>query len=392
VRLTSLIRKTTLENLRDWKVLILTLTFAPFFTVLMHFYFESASESPYRLALVNGDEGLVTDAGSPLNRGRDLIAAIGLAARSDAGQVLQVFEEADSATALARLSAGSVDRVVVVPGQFTSTLEAYSQGSEPPAAIVTTYGDPANPRYLMAAAWSDAITYTYAAEVAEVGGPVEVSMQTIGAEESLSEFDLYVPGLLALAVIMLMFTAAASIIKEKDKGTLVRLRISNMTTFEWLLSITAVQVVLGACAVALTLITALAIGYEMTASFTALILVSALSSVAVVGISVLVAAWLKTIFDLMTIGSFPFFILMFFSGGMFPLPDIPLFEIAGRSVNVNDILPTTHSISAFDSILNHSAGLNDVAYELVAISLLSVIFFSLGTLWFTKRHMSSSAV
>ncbi len=392
MRLTSLIRKTTLENLRDWKVLILTLTFAPFFTVLMHFYFESASESPYRLALVNGDEGLVTDAGSPLNRGRDLIAAIGLAARSDAGQVLQVFEEADSATALARLSAGSVDRVVVVPGQFTSTLEAYSQGSEPPAAIVTTYGDPANPRYLMAAAWSDAITYTYAAEVAEVGGPVEVSMQTIGAEESLSEFDLYVPGLLALAVIMLMFTAAASIIKEKDKGTLVRLRISNMTTFEWLLSITAVQVVLGACAVALTLITALAIGYEMTASFTALILVSALSSVAVVGISVLVAAWLKTIFDLMTIGSFPFFILMFFSGGMFPLPDIPLFEIAGRSVNVNDILPTTHSISAFDSILNHSAGLNDVAYELVAISLLSVIFFSLGTLWFTKRHMSSSAV
>ena len=76
---------------------------------------------------------------------------------------------------------------------------------------------------------------------------------------------------------------------------------------------------------------------------------------------------------------------------MFPLPDIRLFEIAGRSVNVNDILPTTHSISAFEKILNRGAGLSDVTYELTAISLLCVVFFSLGTFWFTKRHMSADA-
>ena len=46
MRLSSLIRKATLENMRDWKVLVMTISFAPFFTVLMHFYFESASESP----------------------------------------------------------------------------------------------------------------------------------------------------------------------------------------------------------------------------------------------------------------------------------------------------------------------------------------------------------
>ncbi len=93
----------------------------------------------------------------------------------------------------------------------------------------------------------------------------------------------------------------------------------------------------------------------------------------------------------MTIGCFPFFILMFFSGGMFPLPDVRILEIAGRSVNVNDVLPTTHSISAFDKILNHGAGLGGVAFELAAIALLSVVFFALGTLWFTKRHMSAKA-
>jgi ABC-2 type transport system permease protein len=392
VRLTSLVRKTTLENLRDWKILVMTLTFAPFFTVLMHFYFDSASVSPYRLAVVNGDKGLVPEVGTPLNRGDELVSALELAEQSEGGHVLRVFEESDSGAALARLSAGSVDLVVIVPSSFTTTLEAFSDGGEPPAAIVTTLGDPTNPKYMMAAAWCDAITYTFAADVADLAGPVEVDMRAVGVEERLSEFDLYVPGLLALAVIMLMFTAAASIIKEKDKGTLVRLRISNMTTFEWLLAVTSVQVVLGVGAVALTLATAFAIGYEMSASVGALVLVSALSSVAIVGISVLVAAWLRTIFDLMTIGSFPFFILMFFSGGMFPLPDIRVFEIAGRSVNVNDILPTTHSISAYDGILNRGAGMSDVTFELVAISLLTVVFFAVGTLLFTRRHMSAKAV
>lgn len=391
MRLASLVRKTTLENLRDWKILVMTLSFAPFFAVLMHLYFESASESPYRVAVVNEDEGLAREAGTALNRGEDLIAALRLAASSDGAQVLRLYEANDSAAALARLRAGSADLVVVLPSRLTSTLEAYRQRSEPPAAIISTYGDPTNPKYLMAAAWSDAITYTYAAEVVDLGGPVEVSMQTMGEADSLSEFDLYVPGLLALAIMMLMFTAAASIIKEKDKGTLVRLRLSNMTTFEWLLAVTLVQTVLGVGAVAMTLFTAMAFGYEPDLSVTAVVLVSALSSIAIVGVSVLVAAWLRTVFDLMTVGCFPFFVLMFFSGGMLPLPDVRIFAIAGRSVNANDVLPTTHAISAFDKILNHGAGLGGVAFELAAIVVLSAAFFALGTLWFTKRHMSAKA-
>jgi ABC-2 type transport system permease protein len=219
---------------------------------------------------------------------------------------------------------------------------------------------------------------------------VEFDVQSVSGVQSLSSFDLYVPGLLALAVIMLMFTAAASLIKEKDKGTLVRLRISNMTTFEWLAAVTLTQVVLGVLAVALTLETAIALGYEPSGSLIAMALICVLSSLAIVAVSVAVAAWLRTIFDLMTIGSFPFFILMFFSGGMFPLPDVRVVEIAGRSLNANDILPTTHSIAAFDKVLNRGAEVRDLGFELSAIVVLSVAFFALGTWLFTKRHMQGT--
>jgi ABC-2 type transport system permease protein len=111
----------------------------------------------------------------------------------------------------------------------------------------------------------------------------------------------------------------------------------------------------------------------------------------IVAISLLVAAFLRTIFDLLTIGCFPFFILMFFSGGMFPLPPLRLFSVGSRSVSINDFLPTTHTISALDRILNHDAGLGDVAFELGAILILTVVFFAAGAWLFTRRHMQAYA-
>jgi ABC-2 type transport system permease protein len=91
----------------------------------------------------------------------------------------------------------------------------------------------------------------------------------------------------------------------------------------------------------------------------------------------------------MTIGCFPFFIMMFFSGGMFPIPTISLFALGERSINVNDILPTTHSITAFGKILNRGAGLGDVTYEVGAIIVLTVLYFAVGIWLFTRRHMRS---
>ena len=57
--------------------------------------------------------------------------------------------------------------------------------------------------------------------------PAILSPETCPGPTSLTEFELYVPGLLILALMMLMFTAAGALIREKDKGTLVRLRLST---------------------------------------------------------------------------------------------------------------------------------------------------------------------
>ncbi len=389
MRIISLFRKTWIENIRDWKILILTLTFAPLFVLLMYFYVGESTQSPYRVVVINHDAGVSTTEHGDFNAGSDLIAEMTKVQDADGRMIIEVTQELTIPPARKQLMNNTVDLVVEIPERFSEILLSYSQGNQPAPAVVKTYGDPTKANYLMAAVWSDMITYEYAAATVGMENPLEIQVNTVSGKQTLNEFELYVPALLALALIMLMFTAAASLIKEKDKGTIIRLRLSNMTTFEWLTAVSLTQVIIGMLAFALTFATAVALGYQTSGSLAAVFIVGLLSSLSIIAISLIVAAYLRTIFDLLTIGCFPFFILMFFSGGMFPLPPLRLFTIGDRALNINDLLPTTHAINAMSKILNYGAGLNEVLFEMGAIIVLTIVLFAFGIWLFTKRQMQA---
>jgi ABC-2 type transport system permease protein len=386
MRFLTLFKKTMIENFRDWKILILILTFAPFFVFLMYFYIGYTTET-YKVIFINNDQGVEAVDRDALNAGQALISEMTEATYEDGTNILVVERKEEMAKARKRLEDKSVDVIVEIPKDFSKTLMDFKEGKRPTPVVVKTYGDPANTKYIMAAAWCDSITYHYAASLTGQESPLELKAESISRTKSLNDFTLYVPALLALALMMLMFPAAATIIREKDKGTITRLRISNMTTFEWLSAVSVTQIIIGLLAMGLTYLTAISVGYQSSGSLIAVMVVGILSSLSIIAISLVVAALLRSVFDLMTIGCFPFFILMFFSGGMFPIPPLQLFVVGDRAININDILPTTHSITALGKILNYDSGLGDVVFEIGAIVILSFIYFAAGVWLFTKRHM-----
>jgi ABC-2 type transport system permease protein len=389
MRLPSLFKKSLIESLRDWKILVLLVTFAPFFVLLMYFYFEHP-DNPHRVLVVNRDRGAVSASRGSFNAGDEIVVALRIVSDEGGAGLLDVEQEEDLARARTRLENKAVDLVVEFPENLSQTLAAYEQGANPEPAVLRTHGDPSNADYLSAAVWSDMVAYQYVTAFTGLETPIVLEAETLSGVASLTDFDLYVPGLLVLAIMMLLFTAAGSLIREKDAGTIIRLRLTTMTTFEWLAAVSAVQVIIGLGAVALTYLTALALGYQAAGSFAAVLVVSVLSILSLMALSVGVAATLRSMFDLLTIGCFPFFILMFFSGGMFPIPQLRIFSIGERAVSVNEILPTTHAITALNKILNYDSGLADVGYELAAMGLLTVVLFAAGTWLFTRRHMRAA--
>jgi ABC-2 type transport system permease protein len=384
MRALAFFKKTTLENLRDWKILSIALVFAPFFVYLMWGYFDAAAPA-YRVLVASQDRDAASGRAPALAQG--LIEVWRDAEHADGRPVFAITEIDDLEAAKARVKRRDADLLVEIPAGFGARLGALLAGApgEPPRLI--NHGDEANVRGAMAMAMSDYVAYTYAFAITGSAPPLEVQLEQLGAQRSLSEFDLYVPAVLVLALIMIMFTAAATLIKEVDKRTMSRLMLSRLTTAELLAAVSACQVLIGVAALLLAYLAALSVGYRGVGSLSTLLVVGALSTLGVVALSVLVAAFLRSIFELLTIGCFPFFILMFFSECMFPLPKVTLFELAGNTVYANDVLPTSLTVRAFNKILNHGAGLTDVGFELAAMAVLTLAYFALGTWLFRRRHM-----
>jgi ABC-2 type transport system permease protein len=272
------------------------------------------------------------------------------------------------------------------PDGFSRSLIAYQQDNRAAPAKVINIGDQTNLRSAMAMALADYIAFAYAFVMTDTTVPLKVSFENLGGKQSQSSFDLYVPALLMFSLIMIFFTAATSLIKEVDNGTMSRLMLSNLGTGQFVFAISLNQMLIGISAMALTYISALTVGYTSSGSLITLFVVAAISTLAVVALSVLLSAFMSSIFELWTVGCFPFFLLLLFSDCMFPLPKVDLFSVAGNMLYATDILPTSFTMRALNKVLNHGAGLTDIAFELAAIAILTAGYFVLGSWLFRRRH------
>jgi hypothetical protein len=60
------------------------------------------------------------------------------------------------------------------------------------------------------------------------------------------------------------------------------------------------------------------------------------------------------------------------------MPDVPIATVAGRTVQLYDLLPSTHAAEAMRRVLVLGEGLGAIGYELFAMSLLAVVILAAG--------------
>jgi ABC-2 type transport system permease protein len=387
MRIRAYLKKTFRENLREWKVLSLALVLAPAFVYIMYGYFVAAAPA-YNLQVANHD--WLASWGDPTSEAAGLIAAWRDAKHPDGKPIFNLTTVTDVEEARARIKSRNADLLVEIPDGFGRALAAFRAGRTASPAAIVNHADDQNLRGGMAMAMSDYVAFSYAAQFTSAPLPLEVSVRPVGSGRPLNDFDLYVPALLVLAIIMILFTAATSLIKEVDKGTMTRLMLSKLRTWELLTAVSINQVLLGLVALTLAYLAAWSCGWRSQGSIFMLLLVGAVTTLGVVAIAVLTSAFLKSMFELLTVGTFPFFILMFFSECMFPLPQIKVLQLGANTLYANDVLPTTLCVRAFNKILNFDGGLADVGFEICAILVLTAGYFALGGWLFFRRHGRSN--
>jgi ABC-2 type transport system permease protein len=276
---------------------------------------------------------------------------------------------------------------VEIPADFSEKLLAKQEGDPSGATEVTFGGDLTNPYYAVVAILATSAVDGYVQSVSGQQPVIHYLEQPLGASAARTEFETYLPGILIFAAIMLVFTASMTVTREVEAGTLRRLQISRMRTWEFLGGITAALVVVGIVAVLLAFGTAVALGFRSQGPLWVAILVAALTSVSIIGVGMVVASFSTTVARAFVIANFPLGLFMFFSGVIYPIPKVSLFTLAGRTIGLYDILPPTHAVVAFNKIMNLGVRVEDVLFELGALLILSLAYFFLGVWIFHRRHM-----
>ncbi len=373
------------EQVREYWILVLTLLMAPLF-IAIYFLMAETEDPVYDVILVNQDR-VVEYRGGDFKLGDSIITYAGLLSLAPEMEMLKVTSLESREEAVERLRNKKADVVVVLPDDLSASVAAYKNSLDLTSRI-ELIGDITQMEYIVGAVWAEELINRYIQEQAEIRMPVSWYETTLGFSGKRTYFELYVPGLLILSIIMIIFSASAAIVREPESRTLERLRVSRLSALEFITGISLVQIIVAILSLLLALLTAMALGYTLIpGTFWFILLICVLTALSMISFSLLVAAMCRSVKEVAIIGTFPLFLLMFFTGAAFPVSGGQLFTIGGYQVMLNDLLSPKFAIEALNKVLIRGLEVKDTIPEMIALVVLTLFYFVTGTWAFMRRHM-----
>jgi len=370
----AIVGKRLRESVREPWVLALVLLTAPSFVLVYRLIFLEGPAA-YGIAVVNRD-------GGPF--GGRLLESMADVRYRDGRPMIRLLECPDEEAARRAVSAREASVLLVLPPGLSAGLAAASADGTGAGPEVVLTGDYSNPEYSVASLLAASALDACLGKEGLARYPLRVREESLGIRGDLSEFDLYVPGLLVLAAVMVLYMAAFSAASEIEKGTMTLLEPSRVGPGQLIAGMTIPHLILTAVSIAVTLAVALLCGFHMSGSVAAALLIGILTGLSSIGIGLVCGCLARTTGKAFLVASVPFILLMFLSGAAFPMPRLEMFVVGGYGISPFDILPPTHAVYALRRIFIHGAGVADVLDSIGFLAALSLAAFGVGVLVFRR--------
>lgn len=385
MKLTSVIKKSFKEQIRHFWIFILTISMAPFF-VAFYYWVNEATKPHYDLLILNRDKG-VEYLSEKMNYGQLLLEGVKNYIKSTAEIPLTIKTTDNRTAAIKKVKNKKADALIIIPGDFSQQVHDWQSGKAIKSINLEFIGDLTNINYMVSAIWANEIVNDYVFNTTQKVRPLKIIETSLGISGKIDDFDLYVPGLLIISVIMLMFSATIAIVTEVENKTIIRLKLSKVSAFEFLSGVSFIQVLIGIISVLLTLVVAVSLGFDFAGSFWLLIFLVVLTSISIIAFSLILAAVTKSANEVLIVGNFPLLFFFFFSGAAFPMKAKALFTIFGYPVTIQGLMSPSHSIPALKKVMIMNMGLTDIIPEIIALIVITIIYFIIGVWAFQRRHM-----
>jgi len=285
--------------------------------------------------------------------------------------------------------AGTIKGALVIPENLTQSLVSQSQ------AKIMILTDPTSP------ALSGAITQGFSVLIGAISQqlaynlirtsisganpqfilqPIQTDVQSIVAGGG-SYFDFVAPGFIGMGVMMSGLTAVgAALAREREVGTLDGLLMAPISRVSIILGKTLAQTLRNLLQGAIIIILAIFVfGIHVRGNPLLIAMILILGTLAFLGIGIVATSIAKEQESAQFILGFLQFPMMFLSGVLFPIEQMPL-----PLQYVSKVLPLTYAVDALRKVMVLGAGVDGVIFQLLLLVILGAVTILLGVPLFDR--------
>ncbi len=365
MRILLVARKTLREIVREPQLLLLTLLLPVAFVGITYLGYRGDLVATYPVAVIVEDSSQ-----------RMLVDSLAAQRHGNGQPVFDIQLTDDRAAA----EAGLLDRSLAV---------LLGIGNEAGTPTVMLKGDALYAKYYRASLLLENAITAFTEQAAGLPEVVRVEEVPVYEAGPRTEFDLYAPGMIVFAMLMIVPQTAMLVAREMRWRTLRRLRLSRLSSFELLAGLSLAQMVVGVVQVVTVFVAALALGFPNQGSLLLAIGVGLAIALSAIGQGMVVACFAENDSQAANIGATAAMIQVFLSGAFYALPSPTIVSLGSYQFGVFDIFPATHGFMALQQVLNYGADLSQIAVRLGLTLILSGLYFGLGVFFFNRTRMRS---
>ncbi|MGB8233686.1 MAG: ABC-2 transporter permease [Methanobacterium sp.] len=409
------------ELVRDRRGLFFILLFPIFFMMIFGFAFGGMGEgnTPHNIAIVNYDQGTVNStSGENVNYGNNLITALQDANYENSSVKLFNITTTTDSQAKDLLRQRTVDAELIIPADFSNSVSALinntlqssigqtsvNSSTSNNTSTVIISGDTGFMGFGVAQGilvgvlgqYQENVVNSVKNQIAGTPGAeptkfIDTKVQSIPGTQNFTQFDFLAPGMIVFAILLLATTVAAILTREVESGTLLRLKMSKMRSFDLLFGGLIPWSLIAGAQVVILLAVGIILGLHWQGNFYSIILaifIGIIGGVASISLAMIIASFAKTDRQAANLGTLIVIPISFLTGAFFQLPGVFL-NFFGHNFQAYDLLPWTHTLTALRSVLIFGSGWNSVSYEVEMSVILTLILFVIGVFLFSRTRLSA---
>ncbi len=411
----SIASKDLKELLMDRRGLFFILLLPIFFMLIFSFAFGTMGQNnqPNSIAVVNLDTGVTLPNGTTVNYGDNFTNTMKDLKYQDTDVNLFNITQTSEANATNLVKQRNVDLELIIPAGFSQSMADMAQtvqgtNSAGTSTLNSSTGNVTSKLVIRGdkgysgfgtslSILTGAVGSYQDGVIGAMGGVepqefIQTSVEGIPGTQSFTAFDYIAPGMMVFAILLLSTSVAAMLTKEVESGTLRRLKLSEMTSFDYLFGGLLPWSLVAGAQIIILLAVAIMFGFHWQGGFNSIILaaiIGVVGGVASISLGMIIASFAKNPPQASQLGTLIAVPVSFLVGAFFQLPQVVIGTFMGQPVQIYSILPWYQIATALRTVLTNGGGWDSIVYNMAAALVLTAILFVLGVYLFSKSRLKS---